>query len=313
MISGYLCAMAKSMQVAWIGTGMMGAPMAGHLLAAGHAVNVHSRTRAKAELLLASGARWCDTPAEAASGCDVAFSMVGTPAEVEAVHLGVTGTLRAADPPRILVDMSTSSPELAVRLDESARMAGSRACDAPVTGGDVGARNATLSIMVGGDEASCGLIAPLLGALGKTIVRHGEAGQGQRAKLVNQILIAATMVGMCEGLASARASGLDEQRVLESVGAGAAGSWALANLAPRVLKGNLEPGFMVDHFVKDLGLALAMCESQGIRLPGVELAQRLYRQLQADGHGRRGTQALVLAYPEGRREPRPLAANPDRG
>ncbi|MSR28173.1 MAG: NAD(P)-dependent oxidoreductase [Phycisphaerales bacterium] len=288
--------MAKLFNVAWIGTGVMGGAMAGHLVAAGHRVCVHTRTKARAQRVLDHGAGWADSPAAAAEGTDVAFAMVGTPEEVEAVHRGPSGILSAKNPPRIVVDMSTSSPELAVLIDLEARARGGRGCDAPVTGGDIGARQATLSIMVGADEDSFAEILPLLSVMGKTVVRHGGPGQGQRAKLVNQVLIASTMVGMCEGLALASAAGLDAQRLLESVSTGAAGSWALANLAPRVLRGDLEPGFMVEHFVKDLGLALDLARRLNLDLPGLARAQTLYTQLIRDGHGRRGTQALTLAY-----------------
>jgi len=274
----------------------MGRPMAGHLLRAGHSVCVHTRTRARAEELLVAGATWADSPAAACDGAEFAFTMVGTPGEVEEVHLGSRGTLAGAARGSVIVDMSTSDPALALRLDAAAQAIGARACDAPVTGGDVGARNATLSIMLGGDEASCERVRPLLSCLGKTIVRHGDVGQGQRAKLVNQVFIAASMVGMCEGMALASAAGLDPHRMLESVGGGAAGSWTLANLAPRVLRGDLEPGFMIDHFVKDLGLALALAKSLGLPLRIASEASRLYTALQEAGYGRKGTQALALAY-----------------
>ncbi len=291
----------------------MGHSMAGHLLAAGYPLRVHSRTRSKAEGLISRGAVWCNSPQGAAEGAEIALSMVGMPADVEAVHLGPNGTLSAKCCPRIIVDMSTSSPQLAERLDAEAIRHGARACDAPVTGGDVGARNATLSILVGSDESTFKRLDPLFRLMGKTLVRHGEAGQGQRAKLVNQILIAASMVGMCEGLASARACGLDPQRLLDSVSPGAAGSWALNNLAPRVLRGDLGPGFMIEHFVKDLGLARTMSNEQGIELPGVALAHRLYAHLLGLGHGKLGTQGLVLAYEPGERGCQPLAGAASRG
>lgn len=288
--------MPQPLEIAWIGTGVMGRPMAGHLISAGHALRVHTRTRERADELVARGAQWADSPAAAGDGADIVFSMVGTPAEVEAVHLGSRGTLSSAAPGTILVDMSTSDPALAHRLDEAAHAKRALACDAPVTGGDIGARNAALSIMVGGDEGACARIRPVLEHLGRTIVRHGEAGYGQRAKLVNQVFIAASMVGMCEGMALARAAGLDPARVLESVGSGAAGSWTLANLAPRVLRGDFGPGFMIDHFVKDLGLALRLSDSLGIPLAIASEAHRLYLRLQEAGHGRKGTQALALSY-----------------
>jgi 3-hydroxyisobutyrate dehydrogenase len=281
--------------VAWIGTGVMGAPMAGHLLGAGHSLRVHTRTRERAEPLLAGGATWAASPAEAADGADFAFSIVGFPDDVAAVHLGPAGTLVADAPPRVIVDMTTSSPSLAVRIAAEARERGVQSIDAPVSGGDVGARNATLSIMVGGDEAAVAAARPLLARLGRLVVHQGGPGCGQHAKMVNQILIATNMIGVCEGMLYAQAAGLDPTRVLESVGGGAAGSWSVSNLAPRIVRRDFAPGFYVEHFIKDLGLALDEAARLGLAMPGLALARQLYEAVRAQGYGRAGTHALLLA------------------
>ena len=291
----------SSLEVAWIGTGVMGRSMAGHLLDAGHRLRIHSRTREKAQPLVERGAEWCDTPAAAAEGADLAISIVGMPADVEAVHLGPRGTLAASTPPKVVVDMTTSSPALARTIARRAAERGVGAVDAPVSGGDVGARNATLSIMVGGDAGAVSLATPAFERMGKTIVHQGPAGAGQHVKMVNQILIAGTMLGMCEGLRYAEASGLDPEKVLASVGGGAAGSWSIQNLAPRILRGDFEPGFRIDHFLKDLSIALEEARTQGLDLPGLDLAQQLYRLAVDRGLADRGTQALVqVISPAGR-------------
>jgi 3-hydroxyisobutyrate dehydrogenase len=282
-------------RVAFIGCGVMGEPMAGHLLAAGHDVVIATRTPAKAAGLVAKGARLAASAAEAGEGANVAISMVGYPSEVEAVHLGVAGTLAAANPPPLLIDMTTSLPSLAVRIATQAAARGVVSLDAPVSGGDVGARNATLSIMVGGDEAAFERARPYLETLGKSVRLQGGPGAGQHTKLVNQILIANNMVGVCEALLYASKSGLDPLRVLESVSAGAAGSWSLTNLAPRMLRRDFAPGFFVEHFLKDLGIALEESARLGLALPGLALARSLYLAAAAQGHGRAGTQALLLA------------------
>lgn len=266
--------------------------MARHLLNAGHFVRVHSRTRARTDELVAAGAEWSESPRSVAEGSDVVMSMVGYPSDVEAVHLGPQGTLRAARPPRLLIDMTTSRPSLAVRIAAEAARVGSRALDAPVSGGDVGARNATLSIMVGGDEAAFDDALPILQTLGKNIVRLGGPGAGQHTKMVNQILIAGTMVGVSEGLAYAAHAGLDQATVVKAVGGGAAGSWTVENLVPRILRGDFQPGFFIEHFVKDLGIALEEAERMRLDLPGLALAKRLYDEAVAGGAGRLGTQAL---------------------
>jgi len=284
----------QPLEIAWIGTGVMGASMASHLLAAGHRLRVSTRTRSRAQALLDRGARWCSTPADAAEGADLAISIVGLPEDVEAVHLGPRGTLAAQRPPRRIIDMTTSSPALAVRLAEVARARGVGSLDAPVSGGDVGARQATLSIMVGGERIDFDAVKSVLARMGRTIVLQGPAGRGQHAKMVNQILIAGTMMGLCEGLRYAERAGLDAATVLESVSVGAAGSWSLQNLAPRILRGDFAPGFRIDHFLKDLRIALEEANRLGLDLPALALARRLYEVALAQGLGDRGTHGLHL-------------------
>ena len=284
------------MRIAFVGTGVMGSSMAGHLLAAGHQVAIHTRTRAKAERLLAAGATWAESPAAAADGADAALSMVGYPADVDQVWRGPAGFLAAPRPPGLLIDLTTSDPALARELAAAAAARGLEALDAPVSGGDRGAREATLSIMVGGAAAGFERAKPLLGAMGRTIVLQGGPGAGQLCKLANQVAIASGMVAVCEALAFARATGLDPATVLESISGGAAGSWGLSNLAPRVLRGDFAPGFYVRHFTKDLGLALAAARAAKVDLPGLELAARLYREVEAAGDADLGTQALARLY-----------------
>lgn len=284
------------MRIAFVGTGVMGRSMAGHLLAAGHEVRVHTRTRAKAEPLLAAGAAWAESPAAAAEGADAALSMVGYPADVAAVWRGPLGFLSVARPGQLLVDLTTSDPALARELAAEASARGAQALDAPVSGGDRGAREATLSIMVGGDPAAFAAARPVLSAMGRTLVLQGGPGAGQLCKLANQVAIASGMVAVCEALAFARATGLDAAAVLESISGGAAGSWGLSNLAPRVLRDDYAPGFYVRHFTKDLGLALAAARSSGAELPGLELAARLYAEVERAGEGDLGTQALARLY-----------------
>jgi 3-hydroxyisobutyrate dehydrogenase len=282
-------------RVGWIGLGVMGTSMCGHILDAGHPVTVNTRTRASAESLVSRGAVWADTPADVAHASDVTFAIVGFPADVREVFLGDHGALAGAAAGSVLVDMTTSEPQLAVEIADAAAAKGLVALDAPVSGGDAGARNATLSIMVGGDPATVERVRPLFEILGKNIVHQGAAGAGQHAKMVNQILIATTMVGLCEALLYAYRAGLDLETVLDSVASGAAGSWSLSNYAPRILAGDFEPGFAVDHFIKDMGIALSEARRMRLSVPGLALAEQLYVALSAQGYGRKGTQALVLA------------------
>lgn len=285
----------KTKRVGWVGTGVMGSSMCGHLLRAGYAVTLTTRTRSKAEPLLASGAEWADTPRQVAERADVVATMLGVPSDVRAVYFGADGVLEATRTGMVLVDFTTTEPSLARAIDEHARARGALALDAPVSGGDVGARQATLSIMVGGDREAFEALGPLWTLLGSRSVYQGPAGSGQHTKMVNQILIASGMVGVCEALLYGYRAGLELERVLESVSSGAAGSWSLANLGPRILAGDFAPGFFVEHFIKDMGIALAEAERLGLALPGLALAQQLYRAVRAQGHGRSGTHALQLA------------------
>jgi len=285
----------KDVRVGWIGTGVMGSSMCGHVLDAGYSVTVYTRTKARAQPLLDKGASWADNPAAVARAADVIFTIVGFPQDVRAVLLGPDGVIDNASPGATVVDMTTTEPSLAVELYDDAHTNGIQSIDAPVSGGDIGARNAALSIMVGGDDAAVVRVMPVLECMGKTIVRQGGAGAGQHTKMVNQILIASGMIGVCEALLYGYRAGLDLDTVLESVGGGAAGSWSLANYGPRMLAGDYEPGFFVEHFIKDMGIALSEASRMRLALPGLALAHQLYVALEAQGGGRRGIQALLLA------------------
>jgi len=290
-----MAANAQATKVGWIGTGVMGASMAGHLLDAGYEVTLTTRTRGRAADLENRGAVWVDTPREAAAVSDCTFAIVGFPTDVREVFLGDDGALAGAEPGSVLVDMTTSEPSLAVSIAAAAAAKGVGAVDAPVSGGDVGARNATLSIMIGGAEDTVARVWPLFEVMGKTLVHLGGPGAGQHTKMVNQILIASGMIGVAEALLYASEAGLDLVKTLEAVGGGAAGSWSLSNYGPRMLAGDFEPGFFVDHFVKDMGIALDEAKTMQLSAPGLALAHQLYIALQAQGGGRQGTQALLLA------------------
>jgi len=282
-------------RIGWIGTGVMGSSMCGHLMSAGFSATVFNRTKAKAQSLVERGAKWADTPRALAEASDVVFSIVGFPADVRDVILGPEGALAGSKPGTILVDMTTSEPSLAVEIFEQAAKKQVASIDAPVSGGDIGAREARLSIMIGGDKAIVEALNPCWSAMGKTIIHQGGPGAGQHTKVVNQILVAANMIGVCEALLYAYRAGLDLNVVLQSVSPGAAGSWSLSNLGPRIINGNFEPGFMVEHFIKDMGIALSEARRLKIALPGLALANQLYISLSAQGHGRDGTHALELA------------------
>jgi 3-hydroxyisobutyrate dehydrogenase len=288
-------ARAGATRLGWIGTGVMGGSMAGRLLDAGFAVTLFSRTPAKAAPLLARGAAWADSPAAVARGSDVVFVMVGLPADVRGVVLGPGGILESLAPGGILVDHTTSDPGLAAEIFAAARSRGVWSLDAPVSGGDKGAREGTLTVMVGGDDEPREALAACWRAVAGTVVACGGPGAGQRTKLVNQIAIASGMIGVCEALVFAHRAGLDIDATLRAISSGAAGSWSLSNLAPRIVRGDFAPGFMVEHLVKDLRLAIDECRRMRIDLPGLALAESLYAGLLAEGHGRLGTQSLVLA------------------
>lgn len=284
--------------VGFVGTGVMGAPMAGHLLDAGYRLRVYNRTRAKAEPLLARGAAWCDTPGETAEGAGAVITMVGYPADVEQVYLAPGGIVERAGSGSYLLDMTTSTPSLAVRIAQAAAARGLHALDAPVSGGDVGAREARLTIMVGGDAEAFAAVEGLLKVLGPNVVLQGGPGAGQHTKMANQIAIADTILGVCESLAYAEASGLDPWRVLDSIGAGSAGSWQLANYAPRMLRGEFGPGFYVKHFIKDMRIARDEADAMGIHLPGLCLVLGLFEEHARRGGENDGIHALYLLYKE---------------
>ena len=282
-------------RLGWIGTGVMGASMCGHLIGKGFAMTVYNRTRSRTEGLIGQGARWADSPKAVAEAADVVFTIVGYPSDVRHVTLGPDGTLAGSKPGTILVDMPTSEPNLAVEIAEPANQRGVYSVDAPVSGGDIGAREARLSIMIGGEKEVVDALAPCWEAMGKTIVHQCGPGAGQHTMLANQILIATNMIGVCVALLYAYRAGFELITVMQSVTRGAAGSWSLANLGPRIIANNFDPGFYVEHFIKDMGIALSEARRMNLALPGLALAHQLYIALAAQGHARAGTHALELA------------------
>jgi 3-hydroxyisobutyrate dehydrogenase len=282
-------------RVGWIGTGVMGAPMCQHLQASHYRLTLYTRNRSKASPILARGATWADSPRTVAEQTDVVITMVGFPRDVREVYFGEQGVLAGTRPGMVLVDMTTTEPSLAQDIALAAQPRGAFTVDAPVSGGDIGARNATLSIMIGGTTKAVQAIMPLLECLGKKIVHQGDPGAGQHTKLCNQIVIAGTMTGVCESLLYGYKAGLQLDRMLDSIRGGAAACWTLDNLAPRILARNFDPGFFVEHFIKDMGIALEEARRRQLSLPGLALAHRLYEKVQALGHGRSGTHALMLA------------------
>lgn len=282
-------------RIGWIGTGVMGSSMCGHLMSAGFSATVYNRSRGKADELVAQGAQWADSPRAVAEQSDIIFTIVGFPADVRAVVLGEDGCLAGGEAGNVLVDMTTSEPSLAVEIAEAATAKGMHSVDAPVSGGDVGAKEARLSIMIGGEKEVVDALQPCWDAMGKTIVHQGGPGAGQHTKMVNQTLIATNMIGVCEALLYGHQAGLDLPTVMQSVASGAAGSWSLSNLGTRIIDNNFDPGFFVEHFIKDMGIALDESKRMGLSLPGLALAHQLYLALQAQGHGRDGTHALELS------------------
>lgn len=285
-------------RIGWIGTGVMGLPMCRHLLKAGYKVAVFNRSRDKADPLLKMGAKWADSPLSVSRSSDVIFTIVGFPQDVRQVYFGKNGVLAGLNSGGICVDMTTTSPSLALKISRAAEKMNGFVLDAPVSGGDMGARNASLSIMIGGEERIFHVLMPLFRLMGKNIVYQGSNGAGQHTKMCNQIVIAGTMIGVCESLVYAARAGLDPFRVLESITKGAANCWSLENLAPRILKNDYDPGFMIDHFIKDMGIALDESKRMDINLPGLSLVERIYREASARGHGRNGTHALYQALLE---------------
>lgn len=278
--------------IGFIGTGVMGKSMAGHLLKAGYPLYVYTRTKEKAQDLVNQGANWAETPKEIAEKANVIITIVGYPSDVEEVYLGQNGLITNGKKDTYLIDMTTSTPSLAVKISREAEKKGMYAIDAPVSGGDIGAKEARLAIMVGGDEEAFKQVEPILNLLGTNILLQGKPGAGQHTKMCNQIAIASNMIGVTEAIVYAEKAGLNPENVLKTITTGAAGSWSLSNLTPRVINGDFEPGFMIKHFVKDMGIALEEAAKMGLDLPGLSLAQSLYKKLEAAGYGDRGTQAL---------------------
>jgi 3-hydroxyisobutyrate dehydrogenase len=282
-------------RIGWIGTGVMGRWMCQHAITKGFTATVYNRSKDKLAPLLELGAKAADNPRRVAEQSDIVFAIVGFPKDVRQVFLGADGALAGAKSSCILVDMTTSDPSLAKEIYEAAKAKGVAALDAPVSGGDVGAKNAALSIMIGGDQDAVAAVQPVFEAMGKTIIYQGGPGAGQHTKMVNQILISSNMIAVCEGLLYGHKAGLDLETVFKSVSVGAAGSKALEILGPRMMRRDFEPGFYVEHFIKDMGIALAEAEKLNLCLPGLALAKQLYEAVRAQGYGRKGTQALLLA------------------
>jgi 3-hydroxyisobutyrate dehydrogenase len=293
--SGGIPPVSLKTRIGWIGTGVMGLYMCGHIIEKGYGVTVFNRTKQKALPLVEKGAFYAGSPREVALKSDVVFTMLGFPEDVRQVYFGKGGILEAARPGLVLVDMTTTEPSLAVEIYQAARDVGGSAVDAPVSGGDVGARTAALSIMAGGDREVVEVVRPVLEVMGKSIVYQGPAGSGQHTKMCNQIVIAGTMIGVCESLLYGFKAGLDLPTMLGSIQGGAAKCWSLDNLAPRILRRDFAPGFFVEHFIKDMGIALKESAKMGLFVPGLALVHQLYEAVEALGHGKDGTQALMLA------------------
>jgi len=282
--------------IGFVGTGVMGKSMASHFIKAGYPVLVYTRSKEKAEDLLKQGAIWKERVADLASEANVIITMVGYPHDVEEVYLGDQGLIAYAKPGTYLIDMTTSKPTLAKQIYEEAKKQSLYALDAPVSGGDIGARDAKLTIMVGGDQEAFDAMAPLLHIMGTNVILQGGPGAGQHTKMCNQITIASNMIGVCEAISYAKKAGLDPTRVLDSIGTGAAGSWSLNNLAPRMIAGNYAPGFYIKHMIKDMSIALETAKELGLLTPGLELAKSMYDEMAAEGEENSGTQALIKWY-----------------
>ena len=286
----------ESTKIGFIGTGVMGNPMASHILKEGYELYVYNRTSAKTQSLVASGAHACDSPGSVAEMCDIIFAIVGFPKDVENVFLGSNGIVEKAKPGSVIVDMTTSTPDLAKKIASVAIKKGLHSLDAPVSGGDVGAKSGMLSIMVGGKKEIFNRVLPLFELMGSNVVYQGSAGSGQHTKMANQIGIASSMLAMSESLTYAKAAGLDQKTVLKSISSGAAGSWSLTNLAPRILRDDYEPGFFVRHFIKDMQIAIDSSEAMGIPIPGLKVAKAKFDQIADQGLDYKGTQAVIKAY-----------------
>ena len=288
--------MSKQFKVGFIGTGVMGKSLVKHLLNANHEVTIYTRTKEKADELLKEGAKMVSSPSEVAKQVETLFTMVGYPRDVEEVYFGDNGIFQIDNTNLTVIDMTTSTPTLAKKIDEKAKEKGMQSLDAPVSGGDIGAQFGKLSIMCGGEKSTFDQALPILNLFGETILYQGTAGAGQHTKMCNQITIATGMIGVCEAMAYGRKAGLDLDQVLRSISTGAAGSWSLSNLAPRMIAGNNEPGFYIKHFVKDMRIALEEADKMDLQLPGLTLAKSLYEDLMNNGYAENGTQALINLY-----------------
>lgn len=282
----------KNNIIGFIGTGVMGSSMASHILEAGYKVLVYNRTKSRAEALIEKGAIWKDSVKQLSKECDIIITIVGYPKDVEETYLGEGGIINNAKPGTYVIDMTTSKPNLAKIIYEKAKEKGIYSLDAPVSGGDIGAKNGTLTIMVGGNPEVFEKMKPILELMGKNILLQGAAGAGQHTKMCNQIAIASNMIGVCEAMVYAKSAGLNPENVLKSISAGAAGSWSLSNLAPRMIKGDFEPGFYIKHFIKDMNIAISEAKEMGINTPGLDLSKSLYDKLVEEGNEDKGTQAL---------------------
>lgn len=286
--------MKKNIQLGWVGLGLMGEPMCQHLLTAGYPMLVFTRSKEKARGLLSSGATWATTLEDVANRCEVVFTMVGSEQEIREVYFSDKGLFTSDISGKIFIDMGTTAPSLTQEIMTFAQERGAHTIDAPVSGGDIGAKNASLSIMAGGDKNILNQVSELFSCLGSMRVM-GKAGSGQHTKMCNQIVVAGTMIGVCESLLYAKKAGIDCETLVAAISQGAAGCWSLDNLAPRINKQDFTPGFMVDHFIKDLGIALNEAQAMNINLPGLALAEKLYKKVHKMGLGKNGTQALLLA------------------
>ena len=288
--------MQSNKVIGFIGLGVMGKSMAAHLLKAGFEVFVYTRTKDKASELLSQGAKWASSPKEIAQKANVIISMVGYPSDVEEIYLGENGLIENGKQGTHLIDMTTSTPTLAVTIAEEAKKRGMESLDAPVSGGDIGARDAKLTIMVGGSSEAFEAVRPIFDIIGSNVVHQGPAGSGQHTKMCNQIAIASNMIGVTEAISYAKKAGLDPDRVLRSISSGSAGSWSLSNLVPRMVEGDFEPGFYIKHFIKDMKIALDEAERMGMDAPGLSLSKSLYEGLAEAGEENSGTQALYKHY-----------------
>lgn len=290
------------MKIGFIGTGVMGQAMAQHLLDAGHELFVFNRTKEKTDQLVTNGAIWCETPQKISQVAEIICTMVGYPQDVEEIYYGEQGIFASDLTEKLLIDFTTSTPKLAEKIAQNAKKVGAQSLDAPVSGGDLGAKNATLTIMVGGEQSAFERALPLFKQIGKTYQLHGTAGKGQHTKMANQIMIAGTMTGMTEMLVYANHANLDLEKVVETLGGGSASNWSMLNYGPRILKEDYTPGFFVKHFIKDLKIALDEAKRMKLELPATALATSLYEQLVDKGFENDGTQALIKLYwPDGKK------------